>query len=464
MKQRMRLMEVDKTERAAYLAGLRSTYGEEILPNDEGMLAAHQRNCEALRHRLNSRMQPEAGGIDRDPHRLLVCLTQRCTFACSHCWVFASPLADCGLGLDELDAIHRHTSTGSVPRWTVSGGEFFTVPHFDEILKRYPIDCVFTNGFWGYPRERCRRYVGRIAAALRDSPRLRDGALTFILSYDSYHVEAGGRDLPLAAAIAGIIAEFHETIPQVNLRISHARSSAQDSGYRDVISALEQEGFSISQTARLDHNGTITTLSYHYQKQAGPVRELFVDTYPITPICRALLHHPAIDPGANARPPVITRNSPRARYQYALGPDGGVGLYQILYAPPVPYWLGDLVHEPWDAIAARADLDPIAITLDEDGIGPILSFMDRYYPALMRSLAPAFSMTQQFLYLVLLDPDRRLLLNAYLLRRVHELGRLGTMDEDLLRLVRSVLASADAGSRQSGLRELYDSRVPVLVP
>ena len=463
MEPRTRLMEVAEAERAVYLASLRSAYGDEILPDNRDLQASHQRRCEALRHRLNSRVRSEVGESHRAPRRLLVSVTQRCTFACSHCWVFGSPAADCYLSLDELDAIHQHTSAGPSPRWTVSGGEFFTLPHFAEVLKRYPIDCVFTNGFWGYPKDRCRRYIEHIAAALRDNRQLHDGVLTFILSYDTYHVDASGRSLPLAAALANIVAELYEVLPRVALRISHARNSPEDAGYQDVISALEKEGFAVPQTARLDHNGNIATVSYRYQKQGGTAKELFVDTYPITPVCRALRYNHAIDPSSSAACDT-TGSPPRARYQYTLGPDGGVGLYQILYAPPVPYCLGDLVDEPWSAIAERVSRDPIAVTLDEDGIGPIVSFLDRYYPTLMRSLTPGFQMIQPFLYLVLLDPDRRLLLNTYLLRQSHELGRLVGMDTDLQSFIHNVLETTDINCRHRGLHDLYSNRPDGYIP
>jgi hypothetical protein len=451
-------MELEEAERAAYLSSLRSAYGDEIYSDDMVLQASHQRNCEVLRHNMNSRVQFNIGEVDCAPHRLLVSITQRCTFACSHCWVFGSPTADCSLSLDELDAIHLHTSANRSPRWTVSGGEFFTLPYFAEVLKRYPIDCVFTNGFWGYPKDRCRRYVKRIVAALRENRHLRNNTLTFILSYDTYHVDAGGNHLPLAIAIADIIAEFYETLPQANLRISHARNSPEDAGYQDVISALEKEGFSILQTAQLDHNGNIATVSYRYQKQAGLAKELFVDTYPVTPICRALLHNHRLDSSSSTTCD-STVSSPRARYQYALGPDGGVGLYQILYAPPVPYCLGNLVDEPWSAIAERVARDPIAVTLDKDGISPIVSFLERYYPTLRQSLTPSFHITQQFLYLVLLDPTRRLLLNTYLLRQAHKLDILN-MDTDLEGLIHNVLEASDNNCLQKGLRELYGEYIP----
>jgi hypothetical protein len=447
-------MEVDEAERASYLSSLRSAYGDEILPNDVGLQATYQRCCEALRHRTNSRVWPEVGEVDREPRRLLVSVTQRCTFVCRHCWVFGSPAADCVLSLDELDAIHQHTSARHSPRWTVSGGEFFTLSHFAETLQRYPVDCVFTNGFWGYPKDRCRQYVARIASALRDNRHLRDNVLTLILSYDTYHVDASGKDLPLATAIANIVTELYKALPGVQLRISHTRSSPEDTGYREVVSALEEQGFSVSQTARLDHNGNIVTKSYRYQQQRELAKELFVDTYPMTLVCRALLYNHAIDPSSRAAYDA-TGSSPRARYEYAVGPDGGVGLYQILYAPPVPYCLGDLVYEPWSAIAERVAKDPIAVTLDEDGIGPIVSFLNRYYPTLMRSLNPGSQLIQQFLYFVLLDPDRRLLLNTYLLRQSYELGRLAYIDPDLEGLIHNVLETTDAACRHRSLRELY---------
>lgn len=454
---------MSQTERTDYLPGLRSVFGERILADASGLQASHQRRCERLRHQLNARWRSGAGEFDESPGRLLISVTQQCTFRCPHCWVFGSPGARCGLSLDELEAIHRNTSTRSSPTWTISGGELFCLPYFAEVLRRYPVDCVFTNGFWGHPAERCRAFLEEIAAALGANRHLASREMTFILSYDTFHVRGSGRDYPLAAAIARIIEGLYRLQPRVAIRLSHAQCRPGDTGYCEVFDLLERDGFSVTRTERNDGNGNIDTISFRCCGSEGEAKEIFVDTYPVTPVCRALLQGEVTDglSGRNVgnRDPASWRAHhrfrPRARYRYAIGPDGGMGLYQILYAPPVPYWLGDPILESWEVIARRASCDPIAISLRDHGVEPVLSFLEACGPPLLEPIRAGSRTIQQLLYLVLLDPQRRLLLNLYLLRHLHQQGRLACADLDLLDRIGAVLDSDEGEFRSRALREIY---------
>lgn len=423
MKAPAKYMMLGDTERAGYFNALRRLYGEDVIADETGLDASRQRAAEELRQRINHGFSPAAGTAGREPKRLLVTVTQRCTFHCSHCWLFASPTAGASLSLDELDAIDRNASMDYTPGWTISGGEFFTLPHFAEALRRYPIDCVYSNGFWGFPAERRREYIDRSAQAVAGNTRRGDRPLTLILSYDSYHAAAAGTRLPLATAIAGIIADCYRRMPAVGIRISHAQSETGDTRFLDVVRALQAEGFSVTHTGAQERNGSIAVLPYLYSADGCTVKQMFVDTYPVTAVCRALLDDrpagawpEAPSPGWNERP--------RARHQYTVGPDGGLGLYEILYAPPVPYRLADVVHAPWSAIEERIVRDPIAVTLQNDGNEPIMSFLERFYPALTRALVARCHSVQALLYLAMLDPERRLRLNAYLADRLLRQDRL----------------------------------------
>lgn len=453
MKRRSSLMELKADEQGDYFVRLRFAYGPEIVGDDAGLQTAYQRRYEILRHRFNAHFRPVPGTIDRTPRRLLLSITQHCTFTCSHCWVFGSPSATCSLDMDDLDAIHQHTVTDQVPRWTVSGGEFFSLPYFAQVLQRFPVDCIYSNGFWGYPKERCHRYVKEIATALHANPSVQEDKLTLILSYDMYHSEADSRSVPLAEALANIIAELYEVMPGIKIRISHAYRSPEDATYENVTNAVRQAGFTTFRTARLDHNGNIASLSYHYQKNGGPEKDIFIDTYPVALVGRSLLNSP-VEPLNSSLVGESGKSSPRARYQYALGPDGGVGLYQVLYAPPVPYWVGDLVHESWGAIEQRLTVDPLALTVEVDGIAPILSFLELYYPILLKSLAH-LPVIQQLLYLILLDPERRLFLNTWLSHRMLAHGRLLCGNPDLQKRIEHVIDLQEGACRQQQLGSLY---------
>jgi hypothetical protein len=423
-------MMLGDAERMGYFSALRRVFGDGILADETGLDASRQRATEEFRQRMNRGFVPASGTSGREPKRLLVTVTQRCTFHCSHCWLFASPEAELSLSLDELDAIDRNTSIDNSPSWTVSGGEFFTLPHFAEVLRRYPIDCVYTNGFWGFPAARCSEYIDRIAEAVAGNTRRGDRPLTLILSYDSFHAAAAGTHLPLATAIAGIVAECYRRLPAVAIRISHAQRESGDTRYLDVVRALESGGFSVAHAEAQERNGRITVLAYRYWADGGAVKQMFVDTYPVTAICRALLDDCTAGTWPEAPGPGW-QEQPRARHQYTVGPEGGLGLYEVLYAPPVPYLLADVVHERWSVIEERIIRDPIAVTLQSDGAGPVMSFLDRFYPALARALAARCPSVQAFLHLAMLDPERRLLLNSYLADRLLRQDRLRCVDPGL---------------------------------
>lgn len=449
-----RLMEMNETERRVYFSALYAVFGEDIIRSERGLSTGFQREWEVLRHRFNSRLGIEIPGTHLAPERLLIGTTQKCPFSCSHCWVFASPQADCSLSIEDLDAIYEHTSANSTMRWTMSGGEFFTLPYYTEILEKYPIDCVFTNGFWGFPETRCRKFVENISSALAMNSYTKDHPLTLILSYDTFHLKSSGEEQDLTAAIANIIACFYETFPEIKIRISHSQCCPPDTNFVDVFTVLTEKGFTISPPDQHTQNANIQNILYSYQRRGSPKLELWVDTYPTSQVCRALIHNHRPDP-AQKTIQLAAMPSPRTRYQYTVGPDGGVGMYQILYAPPVPYWLGDLVCEPWSRIAERATRDPIALSLIYNGIDPIIEFMEQYYPVLLQAITSSLPVTQSFLYHVLLDPTRRLHLNSYLLMKLSDQGYLTCIEMDIFESVKRSLRMKTRDDCQKAAFDLY---------
>jgi hypothetical protein len=447
--------EVGAAERPAYLAGLRERYGEG-LATAAALEAAHQRRWEHARHRLLERWRFPAP-VDAAVGRLLVSLTQRCTFRCPHCWAFADPAARATLGLTELDAIHRNTGQAGAT-WTLSGGEPFALPHLAEALRRYPIDCVYTNGAWGLPDGVRRVRLRELAHALSENPHPAARSVTFIISFDSFHEAGSPPGFPLATAVARAVAGLLQDVPGARVRLSHAHRQMGDVGYEQVFAQLEAAGHRVVRTDHRECNGDIETVHWRVGREGQPPQEVPVDSYPAAPVCRAIVT------GTGTRPRLAEPERPRtpaasarlARHRFTLGADGGIGLYQILHAPPVPYWLGDPVKEPWDTIAARAARDPLAIALREQGAGPILEALSRFDAELGHALSSSALGVQELMYLILLDPERRLLLTMDLLRGLVRSGRarcleLGTQDR-----VDAALDAPAGVARQEALRRLLD--------
>ena len=449
-----RLMEINKAERHDYFSALKAIFGDEIIRSERALSTGFQREWEILRHCFNARLGIEGSNIPLDPERLLISTTQQCTFSCSHCWVFASPQAECSLSIEDLDAIYEHTSANSTARWTVSGGEFFTLPYYTGILKKYPIDCVFTNGFWGFPETRCRKFVEKIASALSVNPYTKDHPLTFILSYDSFHLKSGGGGEKLAAAIANIIACFYEILPKIRIRISHSQCCPSDMNFMDVLNVLSEKGFTVFPSDQHDQNANIHNILYSYQRQGFPKLELWVDTYPVSQVCRALIYNHRPNSTPNMIQSAATK-SPKTRYQYTVGPDGGVGMYQVLYAPPVPYWLGDLVCEPWHRIVERAARDPIALSLIHNGVNSIIEFMKEYYPVLGQAIKCSLPVAQSYLYYILLDPTRRFHLNSYLVKKLSDQGYVTCTELELFESVKRSLRMKNLNDHQKAVFDLY---------
>jgi hypothetical protein len=415
-------MRIEDAERRPYLERLRSFYGKEIVA-EQDLAQSRQLLIEHKRHRLNARFISNVSHLDFFPKRLLISATQKCTFSCSHCWVFASPKTTCSLDSQALNAIYHNVLSDPPPGWTVTGGEFFALPYWSDVLERFPIQCIYTNAFWGHPVENCRRQIAIIRKALENNSGIDTKRFTIILSYDRFHVESVGSEFPLAVAVAGIIDQLYESVPDVSIRISHTNDPADEDMFDPVIVELKKYGYQINRTRFSEKNTKIRTISFMYSKGKGMLKELSVDMFPLTPICRGLLLGESKKAQTDTEDTdqlsaLESLHNPRAYHQYAVGPDGGVSLYEILYAPPVTYYLGNLVHESWVKIEERIKRDPIAITLRQDGMGSIIGFMKKFEPELLSNIIADIQTVQQLLYLIFLNPKRRLLLNAFLLNEL----------------------------------------------
>jgi hypothetical protein len=414
-----RTLRIGDRERRLYLERLQSLYGKEIA-GEQDLIPSQQFVIEQKRHQLNTGFVVGVSCPELSPKRLLISATQKCSFSCSHCWVFASPKATCSLDPKAFKAIFNNMPSDCLPQWTVTGGEFFLLPYWSDVLENFPIQCIYTNAFWGHPAENCKKYISDIGKALEKNPRIERKRFTLILSYDRYHIQGAGCQFPLATAVARIVDHLYESVPDVSVRISYTQDPADEEMVDPVIVELARDGYQISKTDISQKNNNIRTVSFSYSKRKGPTKELFVDMFPATPICRGLFLHPrrkreALSEETDQLSALDSLNGSRSYHQYAVGPDGGVALYETLYAPPVSFLLGNLIYEPWEQIEKRITCDPIAFTLKREGIGPILRFMKQFEPELLRNLAPDIQTIQQFLYLVFLNPLRRLLLNAFLL-------------------------------------------------
>ena len=114
---------------------------------------------------------------------------------------------------------------------------------------------------------------------------------------------------------------------------------------------------------------------------------------------------------------------PLSRHQYVIGPDAGLGIYTILYAPPVPYCAGNLADMPWREIEKRLRCDPIATALQALGLPAIWAYMDACIDTGLREcLLKNTRSIQQFMYLLVLEPERRMQMNLFLAELLHRKG------------------------------------------
>lgn len=445
-------MEIDDSEKTAYVQSLRAAYGPNILTDRSHLNGAVQRAYEDRRHALNASFRTGGTELTLCPKRLLVLTTQKCTSQCAHCWVFGSPQARSTLSAGQLARIDGHLSGlpgGEAIDWTVSGGEFLTHRDYASVLSSFPVQCVYTNGFWGYPADGCARYLETIRDAVMKNARIDKSRLTFIISYDRYHIEGARSGFPLENAVANIIGMAYDVLPHAAFRISQAGSGAPV--IDPLIRALEDAGLSVLQTIRDDSNADIRTVSYTYRRDGGPAKELFVDLFPVAPVCRGAMQESPPD----APDSFHAEERPIARHQYTIGPDGGVGLYEILYAPPVPYCAGNLIDEPWERIEDRLRRDPIAVTVKALGLSPIFEFMQAYYPDMLAPILSRSRTIQQLLYLVLLDPGRRLFLNLFLLARLHGPGRSACPHSDLASRIAGLFSALKAAPSIHDIMRFY---------
>jgi hypothetical protein len=417
-------MRLEESERRKYARKLREVYGERIVdPSD--LNPESQGRIEVLRHRLNSRFAPAIQAPDLYPQRILLEATQHCTSRCPHCWVHASPESDCRLNVGDMNAIHQNLRDPSRPEpvWTVSGGEFFAMPDFEAILGKFPIQCVYTNAFWGSQDRTCRHYVEKIKQALCRNQDIDKKRFSIIISFDRFHAEGATERLRLSKAVATSIRMIDEILPEASIRISHAVSHPEEDDPEDVFHELRNHGFRIEKTSRIERNSGVLTFSFAYSKGKTASRELFVDRFPVTPIGRGIfLYEPRPenqggDASEDGTEKLFSDDS-RPFHQYTIGPDGGVGLYEILYSPPVPFRLGNLIQESWGTVEKRILHDPIAMAVKTGGLAAVIRFMKEYDLELMKRMIPTLRTVQQFLFLVLLDPTRRLLLNLHLLHEM----------------------------------------------
>ena len=402
-------MDINFYEKSAYFHRLREIYGEEVVTDEAFMKTAVQLEFERQRHDINSQLNPKSKVSIIKPDRLLFMPLQKCTFKCQHCWVFGSTDSEYVLKDDQLHKIKQNL--GHIPQMTVSGGEFFIHSSYRKILSDFPVQCIYSNGFWGYPKSKCRSYLQDIKAAVDINTQINPKKLTMILSYDSYHT--ANFQSSAVEAISGIISAAYEIFHEMNFRISHLNNNVCISNITPIIDELKASGFVVIQDEIVSSNGNIKTISYQYRKSGLPVKTLFVDIFPQALIGRAIFQE------SNSIVGKWWDNMPLSRHQFTIGPDGGVGLYEILYAPPVPYRVGNIIEASWNQISEAISRDPIAITLQVSGLSFIWEYLNTYNKKLELRLKQNTQSIQQFMYLLLIDPERRMLLNRFLTERLY---------------------------------------------
>jgi hypothetical protein len=412
-------MDIFQAEKSEYLTRLIDYYGENIVGGMEDLSPDFQARVEGVRHGLNSCLAPSAdrGAVaDWRPDKLLLLTTQRCTLTCRHCCYFSSPKSEVRLSEAAAEAI----MTAKPSRVSLSGGESFTHPHFFDFIATMPVQAIFTNASWGYSAGICERNIRRLKSALSENPAIDLKSFTTYISVDKLHFVDFDRQ---AAAVANVIWHLIEELPKTNVRISSVQQEG-DHSWEGVVSELTARGYRISSIDER-REGTLKTTVYTVMTPSGRAFELPVDSFPAQAIGRALLnldgfsktapalscpstsrsHYSFFQPAANAR----------ATSDYVVGPDGKVCLYDIFLVPPCPVFLGQFPSDDWQTALSRVSRDPIAISVKTHGPEEIAGLAERCFPGTTQSILRHCSSWNHVLHYVLMNPQRRLVLNGRLL-------------------------------------------------
>lgn len=421
-------MDIEDFEKVTYVKQLKDMFGDNIVQNLDDLDPWLQAETEFIRHDLNSMFVPGEKGIRTDhwaPGNLLLIATQKCSARCEHCLIFSSPKTKVFLPKEKIANVFAGQYGASIKDLSLSGGEIFLHQDFKEIISSYSVQSVVTNAFWAKNKDVCRKKILEFKDALYSNPKIDKSEFFFGFSVDRIHMKDKTVSLE---SIANVIEVLYEEIPEI--KIDLMKVNLLDEGTLiDLFAILSERGYEV--IANKDQDIYDVNFSgkvpFVIQKQGKPetARPLYIDSFPLVPVGRASLLDPK-EFNFKSREDMLSLLDTKAlksvyvdseeEYQYVVGPDGSVSMHNIYLIPPAPVNAGNFNYESWDQIVERIARDPIAVYSRMNKMDVIFNAMARKYPDFAEILKNKAVSTQQLIYMILLNPERRMFINMILLK------------------------------------------------
>lgn len=421
-------MDIEDFEKINYLKELKEKFGQDIVKNIDDLDPWLQAETEIMRHNINEMFLPGDKGIKTKhwaPGNILLIATQKCSARCEHCLIFSSPKTKVFLPKEKIAGVFAGKYGEGIENLSLSGGEIFMHQDFQEIISNYSVQSIVTNAFWAKNKDVCRKKILEFKDALYSNDKIDKSEFYFGISVDRIHMKDNSISLN---SIANVIEVLYEEMPEIKIDLMKV-SLKQEGTLIDLFNVLAERGYEIITDDKQDNMeesaGKKTIFSIKKVNTADTARPLYIDSFPLVPVGRASLLNPdefnyksreeMLDLLNNKSLKSVYVDN-KEQYQYVVGPDGSVSMHNIYLIPPAPVNAGNFNYESWDKIIGRIAKDPIAIYSRMNKMDTMFEAMASYYPDFADELKDKAVATQQLVYMILLNPERRMFLNMLLLK------------------------------------------------
>lgn len=421
-------MDIDGIEKLQYMQDLKAKYSEDLFMNLDDFDPWLQAESEYIRHDINSLFLPAENGIQPEhwaPDNILLIATQQCSAKCEHCLIFSSPRTKVYLNQNGMDNVFGGKYGNAIEDFSLSGGEIFMHPEFYDIMSKYPVHSIVTNAYWAKSKETCRKKILEFKEAIYANDKIDKSSFYFGFSLDRMHMQDKSVSLE---AIANVVETLYYEVPEVKIDLMKVNLKGEEN-VKKLFDILEERGFDVivKDASVITDIDVVGKDIFVIQEKGKPetAREVYIDSFPLVPVGRAALLD---DNEFNYKDKdnllrMLDKNSLKSqylntedKYQYVVGPDGSVSIQNIYLVPPAPVNIGNFNDESWDKIINRVASDPVAIYSRINKLDVMFNALAKRYPDFADSLKAKAVAPQQLLYMMLLNPERRMFLNLVLLK------------------------------------------------
>jgi hypothetical protein len=433
-------MIISQSEIQEYYHALKNVYGNDVIIDNFDLSSDFQEVVEKRRYLLNSTFQIGKNGLEIkkwEPGHILLLGTQYCTMKCQHCILFCSPETKLELPINVFDSIFSDAMINKIKGVSLSGGEIFLHKDIFHIVKSYPVKSIVTNGVWTTDTESLNCFLTKFKISLKENPFFKHGEFYFTISLDKNHLNNEGIAL---CNISYIITWIYDNLKDVKLCLERVQIE-NDESLNKLFDLLKSRGL-IIQTSNYRKTVNINSYisSFSIKKQGHQERAIYVDNFPNIPLGRSLLYkaysmNESKKEVDRCKISTLTLKSQYvdldSNFQYVIGPDGNITIHNVYLIPPNPYIVGNFIHENWDTILNRVSRDPIAIMIRNEKVDKIINLIEDDYTDFYTNIASNSDSIQQLLYLLLLNPERRIYINLLALRYCIENDYLKTSSKSI---------------------------------